>query len=116
MAGLLGLLAGGVIYWGAGALAQHIPILLQGGPGVAIAFAILLLISLAEMPMMLFGLRHMARSPTTPRGFMIGTFAAFVMFAAIYASVFVLISGELVWGMVLAALCLVRYAGGAVLK
>jgi hypothetical protein len=116
IAGIFGLLAGAGIYWGATALAQHIPTLLQGGMGVAIAFVILLLISLAEMPMMLFGLRQMARSQTSPRGLVIGTFIVFVMFAAIYASVFVLITGEFAWGLVLVTLCVVRYAGGAVLK
>lgn len=115
IAGLLGLLGGAVIYWGAGALVQHLPILLSGA-GAAIAFAVLLLISLAEMPMMLFGLRQMARSQTMPRGLMMGTYVLFVMFAAIYASIFVLITGEFAWGMLLAALGLVRYAGGAVLK
>ena len=116
IAGLIGLLVGAGIYAGAGALAQHIPTLLQGGVGAAIVFAILLLISLAEMPMMLFGLRHMTRSQTMPRVLVVGTFTFFVMFAAVYASVFVLITGEFEWGLALAALCLVRYAGGAMLK
>jgi hypothetical protein len=114
--GLLGILVGAGIYWGAGAVAARIPILLQGGIRAAIAFAILLLISLAEMPMMLFGLRQMARNETTPYALVIGTFTVFVMFASVYASVFVLITGEFAWGLALAALCLARFAGGAWLK
>ena len=116
ISGLFGLLAGAAIYLGAGALAQHIPILFRGGAGAAIAFVALLLISVAELLVMLFGLRHMAHSTTMPRVLVIGTFTVFVMFAAVYASVFVLITGEFAWGLALAALCLVRYAGGALLK
>ena len=116
IAGLLGLVVGAGIYWVASALTQHIPILLQGGTSAVIAFTILLLISLAEMPMMLFGLRHMSRSQTTPRGLVIGTFTVFVMFAAVYASIFVLLTGQLAWGYVLVALCLVRYTTGVLLK
>ena len=116
IAGLLGLLAGAAVYWVAGLLAQRIPILIQGDAGAVIAFAILLLISLAEMPIMLFGLRHMARSQATPPGLVIGTFTLFVMFAGVYASVFVLITGQWAWGLVLVALCLGRYATGVLLK
>jgi hypothetical protein len=112
----VGLLAGAGIYLGAAAIAQHIPILLQSSAGAAIVFAALLAFSLAEMPMMLIGLRHMARSQVTPRVLLIGLFTIFVMFAAVYASVFVLVTGEIALGLLLAALCFVRYAGGAVLK
>ncbi|HEX7588111.1 MAG TPA: hypothetical protein VF478_07340 [Anaerolineae bacterium] len=116
ISGLVGLLAGTVIYSSAGVAAQRIPILLQGGAGPAIAFATFLLISLAEIPMMLFGLTHMVRSQTTPRWLVIGTFMVFVMFAAVYASVFVLLTGEFAWGLVLTGISLVRFAGGALLK
>jgi hypothetical protein len=114
--GLVGLGLGAAIYSGAGAVAARVPVLVQGGVGAAVAFAILLVISLAEMPMMLFGLRQMARSQTTPYALLIGTFTVFVMFASVYASVFVLITGEFAWGLLLAALCLARFAGGAWLK
>ena len=113
--GLVGLLAGAGIYGGAGAFAQRLPILLSG-VGSAVAFAFLLLISLAELPLMLFGLRYMVRSTTMPRGFVTAAFTIFVMFAAVYASIFVLVTGEFSWGLALAALSLVRYAGGAFLK
>ena len=105
-----------MIYASAGATSQRISILLQGGAAPAIAFATILLISLAEIPMMLFGLAQMVRSQTTPRWLVIGTFMVFVMFASVYASVFVLLTGEFAWGLVLAGISLVRFAGGALLK
>ena len=116
ISGTVGLLAGAVVYWGAGAVAQRIPILVQGGVGAAIVFVTLLLISLIEIPMMLFGLRYLVRSQITPRALVIGAFTVFVMFASVYALVFVLLTGEFTWGLVLAALCLLRFTGGALLK
>jgi uncharacterized membrane protein len=116
VAGLIGLLLGAAIYFGAGSIAVRIPILIQSSVGAVIVFAILLLISLAEMPMMLYGLRQMARSQTTPRALVIGTFTVFVIFASVYASIFVVLTNEFAWGMVLAALCLARFAGGMLVK
>ena len=116
VAGLIGLAIGAAIYFGASAVALRVPILVRGGVGVAIVFAVLLLISLAEMPMMLFGLRQMARSQTTPRALVIGTFTVFVVFALVYASIFVLLTGAMAWGLVLAALGLARFAGGVWVK
>ena len=116
VSGLVGLALGAAIYFGAGAVAARIPILVRGGIGVAIVFAILLLISLAEMPMMLFGLRQMARSPSTPRGMLIGTYTIFVVFASVYASIFVLMTAEFALGLALAALCIARFASGAWIK
>ena len=114
--GLVGIGLGASNYFCARALSARIPILIQGGISAAIAFVVLLLISLAEMPMMLFGLQQMARSATTPRALLIGTFTVFVIFASVYASVFVLITGEIVWGLVLAALSLPRFVGGLWVK
>jgi hypothetical protein len=116
VSGLFGLLIAGGIYLGAVAVATRIPILIHDSIGVAIAFAILLVISLAEMPMMLFGLRQMARSKSTPSALMIGTYTVYVTFGSVYASFFVLITGQVRWGMVLAALCLARFASGAWVK
>ena len=116
ISGTVGLLAGAVVYWGADAVAQRIPILVQGGVGAAIVFVTLLLISLVEIPMMLVGLRYLVRSQITPRALVIGAFAVFVMFASVYGAVFVLLTGEFTWGLVLTALCLVRFTGGMLLK
>ncbi|HEX7593802.1 MAG TPA: hypothetical protein VF429_06490, partial [Anaerolineae bacterium] len=62
------------------------------------------------------GLRQMARSQTTPRALVIGTFAVFVIFASVYASIFVVLTNKFAWGLVLAALCLARFASGMFVK
>ncbi len=116
VSGLIGLFVAAGIYFGAGAVSARIPVLIQGGAGAVIVFAILLLISLVEMPMMLFGLRQMARSQTTPGALVIGTFMVFVIFASVYASIFVVLTNEFAWGLVLAALCLARFASGVLVK
>lgn len=116
VSGLIGLAVGAAIYLSASAVTARIPILIQSSIGVVIVFAILLTISLAEMPMMLFGLRQMARSPSTPRVLLIGTYTVYVTFASVYASIFVVLTNEFTWGLVLAALCVARFAGGALIK
>ena len=114
--GLIGLGLGTAIFLSAGAIAARIPILVQGGIGVFTVFAILLAISLAEMPLMLFGLRQMARSQTTPRALLVGTYAVYVTFASVYASIFVVLTNEFAWGFALAVLCVARFASGAFVK
>ncbi len=116
VSGLIGLAVAAAIYFGAGTVASRIPILVQGRIGAIVVFVILLAISLAEMPMMLFGLRQMARSPSTPRALLIGTYTIFVIFASVYASVFVLLTAEFALGLVLAAMCVARFASGALVK
>ena len=110
--GIIGLLIGAGVYFGASALSARIPTLLQGTLLVAIAFAFLLLLALIEIPMMVFGLRQMARSASTPRRLLLATFGFFVAFASVYASAFVLLTGQIVLGLVIASLCVVRFIGG----
>lgn len=112
LAGLVGLIVGICLYLGASALSTLIPTLLSLSLLVAVTFLFLLALSLVEIPMMLFGLRQMARSSATPRRLLAGTFAFYVMFASVYASIFVLLTGQIGWGIALAALCLVRFASG----
>ncbi len=114
--GLVGLGIGLSIYFGAGAVAARIPIMVQGGIGAIVVFAVLLAFSLVEMPVMLFGLRQMARSQTTPRAMVIGTYAVYVTFASVYASAFVVLTNEFAWGLGLAALCVARFASGALVR
>jgi hypothetical protein len=116
IAGGAGLLCGVGIYVGASALSTRLPTLLQGEIVVAITFVFLFAIALMEIPMMLFGLRQMARSPSTPRRLVLGTFTVYVAFAAVYASAFVLLTGQIVLGLVLAAVCFVRLVSGVWIK
>lgn len=115
VSGFIALLLGAGVYSAASALSTRLPILLPWTIGVAIAFSVLLLLSLAEIPMMLFALRQMARG-TTSRRFVVAAFAAYVAFASVYASIFVLLTGQVLLGLGLAALGVVRFATGALIR
>lgn len=114
--GFLGVLVALVIYFVASVVSVRLPNLIQGAVGVGIVFGFLLTLSLVEIPVMVFGLRQMARSVSTPRRLILATFAFYVMFASVYASIFVLLTGQILWGAVLAALSLVRFASGVIVR
>ncbi len=112
LAGLVGVFWGASIYAGASVLSAHIPILLAGSLAEIVAFIFLLILALGEMPMMVIGLRQMTHSAATARLIVVGTFTFYVMFAALYASAFVLLTGAVAWGSVLAALSVMRWISG----
>ncbi len=116
LTGLVGLFGGAALYAGASALSTRIPILAQGTVVATIVFAFLLLLALFEVPMMLFGLRQMARNASTPRRLLLTTFGIYVAFASFYASVFVLLTGQIAWGLGIAAVGIVRWASGRWVK
>ncbi len=110
--GILGLLIGAGMYAGASALSAHIPILLPGLILGAIVFAFFFVLALIEVPMMVFGLRQMARSPSMPRRLLVAAFGFYVAFASVYASACVLLTGQIAFGLVIAAMCVVRLVSG----
>jgi len=114
--GIVGLLFAAAIYLAASAVSTRLPLFVQGTVGVAITFGFLLILSLVEIPVMVFGLRQVARSASTPRRLILATFAFYVMFASVYASIFVLLTGQILWGVALSALCLVRFASGVMVR
>jgi hypothetical protein len=73
-------------------------------------FLFLLVFSVAEIPLMIFGIRRIAASPN-PRSKYVVLLAitGYVFFAAVYAAPFFLLTGWLGLGLVLAALSLVRF-------
>jgi hypothetical protein len=111
VAGIVGLLVGMIIYLGASALSTQIPILVQDPFGIIIVFAFALVLSLFEIPMMVFGLRQIARSSVSHL-FFAGLFGLFVGFASVYASMFILLTGSEILGLGLASLCAVRFLTG----
>ena len=115
-AGIFGLFIGAGVYASASALGTRLPILLQGGIVVAIAFVFFFLLALIEIPMMVFGLRQMARGNSAPRRLLLMTFGFFVAFASVYASAFVLLTEQIALGLVIAALCVARYVSGIWIK
>ncbi|MBI5651711.1 MAG: hypothetical protein HZC40_14900 [Chloroflexi bacterium] len=115
IAGALGVLIGGGIYQLASMVSTRYSGLIEHPLGIAIIFLILLGIAIAEMPVMLFGLKKIAAS-TTPRPFLLGTHLVFVMFASVYAAIFVLLTGQIIWGWLLALVIVARFFTGALFK
>lgn len=115
-AGVLGFGLGMAIFAGASALSPLVPILLRTRLVVILAFVFLLVLSVIEMPLMIVALRQMVRRHSTSPRLVRATFAIFVMFAAIYAAMFVLLTGQILWSIVLVGLCLVRFASGVFVR
>ena len=115
MSGLAGLGAGALLTWVTAWLATDdvLPRLAPAGAPTWALLGFVLFFSLAEMPLMIFGLRRMAGSSRTiaaARLTMLTT-SAFVFFAAVYAAAFTLLTGQTGLGAALAGLCLARFAG-----
>ncbi len=70
----------------------------------------LLVFSLAEIPLMIFGMRHMGSSASGKR-LVVLVNVAFTFFAAVYAVPFLLLTGRVGIGLALAALGMVRFVG-----
>jgi hypothetical protein len=112
VSGLVGLVLGGFVFLAAYWYKNHIPFLLEGNIGAAIAFLVLLLMALSEMPVMVWALQRMARDAATPRLAVLGTHAFYNCFAAVYAAAFLLLTGKETLAFVLAGLGLLRFVSG----
>jgi hypothetical protein len=114
ISGILGLGASLLIFLGASWVKSFIPTLLPGLVPALAVFVVLLLTALAEMPMMVFALRKMAQSITMPRHIIAAGFSFYVLFAAIYAAILVLLTDAsyIYLSVILAALGIVRVASG----
>jgi hypothetical protein len=73
--------------------------------------AFVLVFSLAEIPTMIYGMRYLGGG-VSGRRLVVPINAAFTFFAAVYALPFLLLTGRVGIGLALAALSLVRFAGG----
>ncbi len=80
------------------------------GPATWALLGLLLLFSLAEIPLMIFGMHRMAVN-TAGRRLAALTNVAFTFFAAVYAAPFLLLTGKVSISLALAGLCLVRFVG-----
>jgi len=88
--------------------AWYPPIITNSGV-VLILFLFLAVFSVAEIPVMIYGLRSIANS-SNPRAstIVLITTAGYTFFAAVYAAPFILLTGNLWAGAALAGLSLVR--------
>ncbi|MGC8878677.1 MAG: hypothetical protein ACP5R2_05595 [Anaerolineae bacterium] len=101
------LLTGAALYLAANSI---VPRLIP--PGLTSWFFLLFVLafSLGELPPMILALRRMVCSASGRAGstLVMLTTAAFVFFAAFYAAPFTVLTGQIVVGIALAALCLLR--------
>ena len=97
-----------------------LPVALSGGPlvlagwGAWLAYAILLGLALAEIPLMTAGLRALAGSQTRSDWFLYGGNLIFVLFPAVYAFIFVLLTNRLPLGLTIAGTGALRLLAGAI--
>lgn len=112
LAGGIGFVIGAALFAAAVKLSGSLPLLVDSDGLAMFAFVVFLLAELAEMPLMVVGLRQMMRSAEPVRLLVLGADAGYVAFAAFYASVFVLATGRLAGALVLGALGLLRFASG----
>ena len=111
LSGGLGVVGGAALMGGAFFLWQRMGIRpLVTGWATWLLLGFLLTFSLAEIPVMIFGMRQMGSSDSGGR-LAVVTNAAFTLFAAVYAVPFLLLTGRVGIGVALAALSLVRLAG-----
>lgn len=109
LSGALGVLGGAALIGGAVFLSQRTGLKpLVTGWGIWLLFGFLLLFSLAEIPLMVFGMRRLTRRAFA--GWLAAlTNAAFTFFAALYAAPLILLTGRVWVGVALAGLGLVRF-------
>jgi hypothetical protein len=111
LSGGVGVLGGAALTGGALFLLRDLrPAPLVSGVGIWLLLLFLLFFSLAEIPLMIFGMRHMVKDASAG-GLVVVTNAAFTLFAAIYALPVLLLTTRVAMGLALAGLSLVRFAG-----
>jgi hypothetical protein len=82
---------------------------------ILLATAVLGSLSLAEIPMMVLAIRHLAAERPNDQALVMGLTALFVFFAAVYGAPVILLTGSLIWGLALCALGIVRLAASLLL-
>ena len=82
---------------------------------ILLATAVLGSLSLAEIPMMVLAIRHLAAERPNDQALVMGLTALFVSFAAVYGAPVILLTGSLIWGLALCALGIVRLAASLLL-
>ncbi len=116
LAGVAGLVGGAILAWLSALIVRRelIPILI-GGRWAGAVFAFLLALSLAEIPLMVYGLRKIVVTDTPGLDWAAAvTNSAFVAFAAVYGGAFILLTGRIGWGLALCGLGLVRFGASLI--
>lgn len=111
LSGGLGVAGGAALMGGAIFLLHRMSLRpLVTGVWAWLLLAFLLFFSVVEIPIMVFGMRHMLDNPWGKR-LAILTNAAFTLFAVVYALPFLLLTAKVGIGVAMAGLSLIRFAG-----
>ena len=111
ISGGVGMVGGAVLMGGALFLLRRTDLApLVSGLGIWVLLVFLLVFSVAEIPMMITGMRHMVGA-ASGAWLVTLTNVAFTFFAAMYAAPFLLLTGWVSVGFALASLSLVRFGG-----
>ncbi len=87
-----------------------LPILLSSSLLVTALFLFLIVFSIAEIPVMILGIRRIAASANPKARYLaLLTTAGYVFFGAVYAAPFILLTGRVGLGVTLAGLSVVRF-------
>ena len=116
LAGVAGLVGGTILAWLSVLIVQRelVPVLI-GGRWAWAVFAFLLALSLAEIPLMVYGLRKIVATDTPGLDWaVVATNGTFVAFAAVYGGAFILLTGRIGWGLALCGLGLVRFGASLI--
>ena len=115
LSGVAGLAASGALF-GAATLLQRLFLSpLVTGWLTAVPLVLCLALSVAEMPMMTVALRKIATDPKRKSPMLLAfTNTLYVSFAAVYAALFVLLTGKLWMGAGLSALAIVRFGSSLI--
>jgi len=106
---LAGLAANALLFCVVGLIRQSFSLLLPEGPWVVLLLVFFLGLSVAEMPIMVVALRKLASDPKRSSPTLLAFMnALYVFFAAVYAGMFVLLTGQVWTGAGLSALGFAR--------
>ena len=116
LSGLAGLIANAVFFSGAALVQRTLLPPLFSGWMAAVLLLFCLLLSVAEIPIMVLALRKLAADPKRKSPVLLAlTNALYVFFAAVYASLVVLLTGQVGPGLGLSGLGIVRLASSLIL-
>ncbi len=92
-----------------------VPIVISHTSYIWLFFLFLAIFSVAEIPVMIFGMRRIAMGDSPRADYLVlFTNAIYTLFAAVYAAPFIILTGGIWAGLALASLSLVRFASSII--
>ncbi len=112
LSGICGLCVGIVVYASAIVISGRVSFFRDSLLASVTIFGLLVFFALLEIPAMTYAMRLLLHSVSLPRLLVLCVNAIYVAFAAVYASIYLLVTGEPIGGWLLAATSVLRLASG----